>query len=617
MFLHLLDSRGFAETGNVAVGPFAVLLFAPPLRFWLAAPLAEGVDDPADVGVVVGVAHAIGEECFAVAAAGKDAECARLHRAELAGVDEERLALAIAPAVLEVLAGLVAVEEPEADGDAGGVEELGGQRDDAVHQIGFNDALAYFTFAAGIAGKRSVGHDEAGDAATAPIGRGQVMDEVLNPRVVGVAGRRRAVAPADIVLQKLAGPVADVERWIGEDVVGFEVGMQVAEERVGWLRAEVGLDGADREVHVRKAPRRGVGLLAEDGDVGGVAAVGFDEAVGLDEHAAGAAARVVHAALVGFEHLNQQSNDAARRVELAAEFAFGLSELAEEVFVYATECVAGFGAVAFEAYVGNEVDEALELDRFDAASSVVAWKLALEVRVVALDGEDGVIDECGDVRAGCLVLEVRPARFRRHPEDTLGGVLVPVLEETLKLLTGDVVGFEFGLQFFTAGFEGVGDVLQEEQAEDDVLVLGGIDLSTQGVGGLPQRVGVDEVGVGVGVIRHVRVAPVSLGVLSQPRFHGLAVEPPALAHLVGRCRLRSAPCGPSVPTRAVAPRQAPGYAIVRVREVAYRAGPPVLAQARRSGVSVVGEEGGGFLGVVAAAVVELGYHLRQWISAKM
>jgi len=52
------------------------------------------------------------------------------------------------------------------------------------------------------------------------------------------------------------------------------------------------------------------------------------------------------------------------------------------------------------------------------------------------------------------------------------------------------------LQFVLAGLETVGDVLEKEQTEDDVLVLGGIDLAAKRVGGFPKRVGVGEVGNG-------------------------------------------------------------------------------------------------------------------------
>ena len=72
-----------------------------------------------------------------------------------------------------------------------------------------------------------------------------------------------------------------------------------------------------------------------------------------------------------------QPHDAARREKLAAELAFGLSELAEEVLVDAAERVAGFGAVALEADVGDQVYQPLHLLRRDAATGVIARQLAL------------------------------------------------------------------------------------------------------------------------------------------------------------------------------------------------------------------------------------------------
>ena len=109
---------------------------------------------------------------------------------------------------------------------------------------------------------RAVGQDEAGQAV-----RGQVVDEVLHPGVVGVAGRRRAVLPALVVLQQIAAPVAVVERRVGEDVVGLEVRVQVAVEAVGVFLAEVAVDAANGEVHLGQPPGRVVRLLAVDADV--------------------------------------------------------------------------------------------------------------------------------------------------------------------------------------------------------------------------------------------------------------------------------------------------------------------------------------------------------------
>ena len=95
---------------------------------------------------------------------------------------------------------------------------------------------------------------------------------------------------------------------------------------------------------LREPPRRVVALLPVDGDVADPAAVAFDEFLGLHEHAAGAAARVVDAALVGLQHLDQHAHDRARRIELAAALALGAGEAAEEVFVDAAENVLGLVA---------------------------------------------------------------------------------------------------------------------------------------------------------------------------------------------------------------------------------------------------------------------------------
>jgi hypothetical protein len=73
---------------------------------------------------------------------------------------------------------------------------------------------------------------------------------------------------------------------------------------------------------------------------------------------------------------------------------------------------------------------------------------------------------------------VRPAGFGRYPEDAFGAVLVGVF--------GVGAFSDPGFELRVVLLEGVGDVLQEDQAEDDVFVLGGVHSSSQGVGGLPQ-----------------------------------------------------------------------------------------------------------------------------------
>lgn len=121
---------------------------------------------------------------------------------------------------------------------------------------------------AGVARETAIGHDEASHAAAAAVWVGVMVDEVLDPRVVGVADGLVSVGPTLITAEELARPVADVEGRVSEDEVSLEIGVLVAEERVSRLLTEPGLDAVDGEVHVGEAPRRGVALLPEDGDVG-------------------------------------------------------------------------------------------------------------------------------------------------------------------------------------------------------------------------------------------------------------------------------------------------------------------------------------------------------------
>ena len=145
--------------------------------------------------------------------------------------------------------------------------------------------------------------------------------------------------------------------------------------------------------------------------------------------------------------------------------------------------------------------------RRDAATGVIARQLALEGWVVVLDGEDCVVDQRGDVRPRGLVLEVVPACLGRHPEDSFGSVLVAVLQQAFDLRPADAVGFQFALEFAASCLKGVGNVLQEEQAEDEVFVLGSVALTAQGVGRLPEDFRVGQVGAGCVIIRHVGFSP--------------------------------------------------------------------------------------------------------------
>ena len=247
---------------------------------------------------------------------------------------------------------------------------------------------------------------------------------------------------------------------------------------------DLSFDAPDRQVHAGHAPGGVVGLLAVNGDirrrpaaVAVAAGVGLDELDGLDEHAGGAAAGVVDPALVRLQHLYQQPHHAARRVELAALAAFGQGKLLQEVFVDAAQHVRGARLGPAQLDVADHVDHLPQASLVQRGPGVVLGQHAVERRVVPLDGGHGVVDGRPNGGLVRLTLQYRPARLGRHPEDALGAVFVRVF--------GVRAVDDLLLQLRVGFLERVGDVLEEDQAKDDVLVLGGVHAAAQGVGHAP------------------------------------------------------------------------------------------------------------------------------------
>ena len=92
--------------------------------------------------------------------------------------------------------------------------------------------------------------------------------KVLDPGKVGIASWRRAELPAAITAKLVAAPIAIVERWIGNNVIGPEVFVGVVEERAFVVPFNLrAVDAANGEVHLGQPPGRLVALLSEDGNV--------------------------------------------------------------------------------------------------------------------------------------------------------------------------------------------------------------------------------------------------------------------------------------------------------------------------------------------------------------
>ena len=151
--------------------------------------------------------------------------------------------------------------------------------------------------------------------------------------------------------------------------------------------------------------------------------------------------------------------------------------------------------MAGKAGVADEVDEFLEALLVDVIPVEDLRKDAGQDRVGLHHLVHGIVEEFADTarRAQRVLGEVVPTGGRRNPENVLTDVLVPVVEESGAALLGDV-GQALG-DLGAPLSEGVGDVLEEDQAEDELLVLGCVHGAAELVRGLPQDV-LDLLGAG-------------------------------------------------------------------------------------------------------------------------
>ena len=187
------------------------------------------------------------------------------------------------------------------------------------------------------------------------------------------------------------------------------------------------------------------------------------------KHAPGAAAGVIDAALVGLQHLDQQPDDGAGRVKLAAALALGSGETAEEVLIDPPENVAGAVGLLGHADPAHKVDELAEHDLVKRRAGIILGQDALERGIPGLDRQHRVVDVLADRRLLGLGLQMRPASLLRDPEDVLGEVLLRVLRVSQLLVE----------KLRPLRLKGIRDVFEEDQAERDVLVVGWLHVATQ------------------------------------------------------------------------------------------------------------------------------------------
>ena len=186
--------------------------------------------------------------------------------------------------------------------------------------------------------------------------------------------------------------------------------------------------------------------------------------------------------MVGLEHLDEQLHHVRGRVELAAAVAFGAGELLDEVLVDPTEDITRFVGVRAEADLRDRRDQLAESLRGDRRPGVHLRQHILQRRILPLDQLKRLVQLHPDVR-------LRPARKQRiptgllgHPERVCDLVGVAVFEHLRPLLI--VLHVPVASRVTrqrvddrTPRVEPIRDVLEEHQAQDEMLVLRGLHAS--------------------------------------------------------------------------------------------------------------------------------------------
>ena len=214
---------------------------------------------------------------------------------------------------------------------------------------------------------------------------------------------RQAEGQARVALDALGIHQVHVERRIGHHEVAL-ADQRVLVLVVGDGLGDLSLQPVDGEVHLGDADGVAVLLLAvEDDLLRRVAALVLDEVAGLHEHAARAAGRVEHGAVVGLDDVDDGLHERGRREELAVVVRLLDRELGEEVLVDAAEDVAGGLLDLLAVEQAHQVFEHLGLE-----DAVVLRQHALERLELGLDGGHRLGDELrqvGAARGACCMIQ--------------------------------------------------------------------------------------------------------------------------------------------------------------------------------------------------------------------
>lgn len=276
-----------------------------------------------------------------------------------------------------------------------------------------------------------------------------------------------------------------VEGWIGDHEVGFQLGVLVIQQ--GVAHADIALQPVQDQVHLAQ-PDGGVdGFLAVEGQ--GSAILGKPGR--LNEHPAAAARRVQDSAALRGHHRHQQLDYRTRREELATAGPLSGGKVRDEILVDAAQYIALFACFPSEDIASEKVDQPGDTRPWQVAARVNFGQHPTQFGVTHLEQFHGPVEFDFDVIIRGMRDQIIPAGFVWHDVDILALVLIFISKNIL----GDVFVFreilalglfyEF-LQLIPTAFIAQREKTQKDQRQDIVFVVRRGDAAAQSDGGFPE-----------------------------------------------------------------------------------------------------------------------------------
>ena len=305
------------------------------------------------------------------------------------------------------------------------------------------------------------------------------LDVLLEGVVGGALGRRTPdVASVGVLLEAVAVPLFDGVRRVGEDDV--ELFQPIGLDEGGVLEgipaydAEL-IDAVQEHIHAGDGAGEEVYFLAVEFEVSVFLAFVAQVEGAVEQQATATAGGVVDGfpGFGGHEH-GHEFHDGAVGVELGGGVAAVVGELFDEVFVGVSQLVVGDvgEAEVLATEVLDEVEEGFVGEALFVGPAGAAEDAAQGGVVGAFQGHHCVLDGGAYVFGGCA--HVGPVR-------SLGdGEAVEFIEAGVFFVASGVG--QGGLVFLVVD---ITDALEEQEGEDVLFVVSGVDGAAQGGGGTP------------------------------------------------------------------------------------------------------------------------------------